>query len=78
MCVRVSVCARVRVCVYVRVCVRVCVCVSGRAFVYRSCNIMDDVYLYQLYFAVFGVCWYRLLYAKIFAKNVTRMGALNV
>ena len=36
-------------CVCACVCACVCVCVSGRAFVYRSCNIMDDVYLYHSY-----------------------------
>ena len=72
MCVRVRVCVYVRVCVCVRVCFRTCICPSKLQY-YGRCILIP-----QLYFAVFGVCWYRLLYAKIFAKNVTRMGALNV
>ena len=45
----------VRVCVCVRVCFRTCICLSKLQY-YGRCILIP-----QLYFAVFGVCWYRLL-----------------
>ena len=71
---------RVCVCACVCACVRVCACLFQDVHLSIEFAILWKMYILipQLYFAVFGVCWYRLLYAKIFAKNVTRLGALNV